>query len=89
MTQPSWEALSRCVTSLCLDFLLREMGSAIYLQGEAVGSEHLEFASPLWSPLNLLVSIHFPATASCPMLPLVLLEDLSPGPFFVGPSLNM
>lgn len=49
-TQSNWEALSRCVSSLCLDFLLQEMVSAIHLQGEAVGSEHLECASPLWSP---------------------------------------
>lgn len=50
MTQPRWEALSSCVTSLCLNFLLWEMGTTNHFQGEAVGSQHLECASPLWSP---------------------------------------
>lgn len=81
-TQSNWEALSRCVSSLCLDFLLQEMVSAIHLQGEAVGSEHLECASPLWSPSISQPHHH-------PLFPLVLLEDLSPGPFLVGPSLSM
>lgn len=87
MAQLSQVALSRCVTSLCLDFLLQEMSPTIHSQGEAGGGVST-WIGPQLSGLHSFSSHITPCSVLQPSTRVPARRSL-PRPFFADPSSNV